>query len=146
MMRCGQETTTVSMRRNEGTYCHAQKLPSLDLRRTIPSKDSKKERTFKGILLEPTPFDSNPVKASLAQRGEIVLGGDAGVWKSMQRSPTKRGNRRSSGPALICCRNSFSSSNDGTASRVDLRREDRAGPAVAPPNCRSVPQWVRNER
>ena len=42
------------------------------------------------------------------------------VWKSMQRSPTKRGNRRSSGPALICCRNSFSScnsfssSNDGT--------------------------------
>ena len=50
------------------------------------------------------------------------------VWKSMQRSPTKRGNRRSSGPVLICCRNSFSScnsfssSNDGTASRVDLRR------------------------
>ena len=35
------------------------------------------------------------------------------LWKSMQRSPTKRGNRRSSGPALICCRNSFSSSNDG---------------------------------
>ena len=66
--------------------------------------------------------------------------------KSMQRSPTKRGNRRSTGPALICCRNSFSSSNDGTASRVDLRREDRAGPAVALPNCRSVPQWARNER
>ena len=75
-----------------------------------------------------------------------------GLWKSMQRSPTKRANRRSSGPALICCRNSFSScnsfssSNDGTANRVDLRRKDRAGPAAAPPNCRSVPQWVRNER
>ena len=73
------------------------------------------------------------------------------LWKSMQRSPTKRGNRRSSGPALICCRNffsscnSFSSSNDGSASRVDLRREYRAGPAAAPPNCPSVPQWVRIE-
>ena len=70
----------------------------------------------------------------------------------MQQSPTKRENRRSSGPAIICYRNSFSScnsfssSNDGTASRVDLRREDRAGPAAAPPNCRSVPLWVRNER
>ena len=31
MMRCGQETTTVPMRRNEGMGCHDQKLPSLDL-------------------------------------------------------------------------------------------------------------------
>ena len=68
------------------------------------------------------------------------------VWKSMQRSPTKRGNRRSSWTALICCRNFFSSSNDGTASRVDLRRGDRAGPAAAHPNCPSVPQWVLIER
>ena len=50
------------------------------------------------------------------------------------------------GLALICCRNSFSSSNpfssnnDGTASRVDLRRKDRAGPAAAPHSCPSVPQ------
>ena len=31
------------------------------------------------IRLDPTPLDSNPVKAPLAQRGEIFLGGDAGV-------------------------------------------------------------------
>ena len=49
MMRCGQETTTVPMRRNEGTRCHDQKLPSFDLRRTMPSKESKEERTFKGL-------------------------------------------------------------------------------------------------
>ena len=49
MMRCGPETTKVSMRRNEGTCCHDQKLPSLDLRRTMPGKDSKEERTFKGL-------------------------------------------------------------------------------------------------
>ena len=49
MMRCGQETTTVPMRRNEETCYHDQKLPSLDLRRTIPGKDSKEERTFKGL-------------------------------------------------------------------------------------------------
>ena len=49
MMRCGQETTTVPMRRNEGTGCHDQKLPSLDLQRTMPDKDSKEERTFKGL-------------------------------------------------------------------------------------------------
>ena len=49
MMRCGQETTTVPMRKNEGTCCHDQKLPSLDLRRTMPGKVSKEERTFKGF-------------------------------------------------------------------------------------------------
>ena len=49
MMRCGQETTTVPMRRNGGTCCHDQKLPSLDLRRTMPGKESKEERTFKGL-------------------------------------------------------------------------------------------------
>ena len=49
MMCCGQETTTVPMRRNEGACCHAQKLPSLDLRRTMPGKDSNEERIFKGL-------------------------------------------------------------------------------------------------
>ena len=48
-MRCGQETTTVPMRRNEGTCCHDQKLPSLDLRRTMPGKESREERTFKRL-------------------------------------------------------------------------------------------------
>ena len=48
-MCCGQETTTVPMRRNEGACCHAQKLPSLDLRRTMPGKDSNEERIFKGL-------------------------------------------------------------------------------------------------
>ena len=33
------------------------------------------------IRLDPTPLDRNPVKAPLAQRGEIVLGGDADVWR-----------------------------------------------------------------
>ena len=37
------------MRRNEGTRCHDQKLPTLDLRRTMPGKESKEERTFKGL-------------------------------------------------------------------------------------------------
>ena len=49
MMHCGQETTTVPMRRNDGTCCHDHKLPSLDLRRTMPGKESKEERTFKGL-------------------------------------------------------------------------------------------------
>ena len=49
MMRCGQETTTVPMRGNEETCCHDQKLPSLDLRRAMPGKDSKEERTFKRL-------------------------------------------------------------------------------------------------
>ena len=66
--------------------------------------------------------------------------------KACNRVPQRGGIGDQVGSALICCRNSFSSSNDGTASRVDLRREDRAGPAAAPPNCPSVPQWVRIER
>ena len=37
------------MRRNEGTCCHDLELPSLDLRRTMPGKNSKEERTFKGL-------------------------------------------------------------------------------------------------
>ena len=61
--------------------------------------------------------------------------------KACNGVPKKGGIGDQIGRALICCRNSFSSSNDGTASRVDLRREDRAGPAVPPPNCPSVPQW-----
>ena len=54
----------------------------------------------------------------------------------VMKTVTGNGQRRviRVGPALICCRNSFSSSNDGTASRVHLRREDRAGPAAAPPH------------
>ena len=67
------------------------------------------------------------------------------VWKTCNGIPQRGAIGDQVGPALICCRNSFSSSNDGTANRVDLRREDRVGSAAAPPNCPSVPQWVRIE-
>ena len=52
------------------------------------------------------------------------------VWKSMQRSPTKRGKRRSVGPALIGCRNSFSSFTGGKANGDDLRGKDWDGSAL----------------
>ena len=85
---------------------------------------------------------SMAVNASLAKlTGKVALSRKApGCGKACNVVPQRKGIDDQVGPTLICCRNSFSSSNDGTASRVDLRREDRAGPAAALPNCPSVPQ------
>ena len=124
------------------------------------NRSSKSLRTFRPNTVEATVFkivDGRLHSGVLTAHGskgftlfavsislaEVAL---LGGGKACNGVPQREGIGDQVGRSLICCRNSFSSSNDGTASRVDLRREDRAGPAAAPPNCPSVPQWVRIER
>ena len=75
------------------------------------------------------------------------------VWKSIQRSPTKRGIGDRVGPALICCRNSFSPSNsffhqattERSAGLICVEKIGLARRGLLP-TFPSLPQWVRIER